>query len=455
MKTKFGLLSIGSALIILVLACGYANAEISSRHAVPASLQLSIIYPSNGILTPGQSQVVQVAAAIQPSPGTPIHAYLLMLKVRGQNGNALFANCFNPTKANSLASLNMKQLSPGNYTVTAQLQYNGTSVAAPQKYQITESDREFCTPTPTGDCTCVTNLDPDLHVDANCDRDRDSDLNANRDCNLDPNFNVHANCDRYPDHFGVHSNCDRDVDLHANCDRDLNSDLNLHSNCDSDRVCHVTQTATAKATSTPTASPAPTPSGLCSVMPPQTQLVDSLAMLHIVRRRVDVNGVADGYSANVKQVVWDGTDIWQYNGSQWYYQSAPCPQCIPGQAGAWTLSAICRACSGPVPTATATATSAATVTATGAATRPRPRRRQRRRSKPDGDIDGCVRCCGCQFGAGDGQHSRIGVNMDIQSQYDGQAYLQNYLDNPGFEQAMLGHVLELRWSHLVRFYRFQ
>lgn len=31
--------------------------------------------------------------------------------------------------------------------------------------------------------------------------------------------------------------------------------------------------------------------------------------------------------------------------------------------------------------------------------------------------------------------------MDIQSQYDGQAYLQNYLDNPGFEQAMLGHVI--------------
>ena len=36
---------------------------------------------------------------------------------------------------------------------------------------------------------------------------------------------------------------------------------------------------------------------------------------------------------------------------------------------------------------------------------------------------------------------RIGVNMDSQSQYDGQAYLQNFLDNPGFEPAMLGHVI--------------
>ncbi len=36
---------------------------------------------------------------------------------------------------------------------------------------------------------------------------------------------------------------------------------------------------------------------------------------------------------------------------------------------------------------------------------------------------------------------RIGVNMDEQSQYDARAYLQNYLDNPGFEQAMVGHVI--------------
>jgi hypothetical protein len=133
MKTKFGLLSIRSALTILILACGYANASVSARHSVPASLQLSVVYPSNGILMPGQSQVVQVASAIQPSPGTPIHAYLLMIKVRDQKGNALFANSFYPTQSDSLAGLNMKKLSPGAYTVTAQLNYNGTVVYASQK----------------------------------------------------------------------------------------------------------------------------------------------------------------------------------------------------------------------------------------------------------------------------------------------------------------------------------
>src|SRR5260370_16991281 len=40
-----------------------------------------------------------------------------------------------------------------------------------------------------------------------------------------------------------------------------------------------------------------------------------------------------------------------------------------------------------------------------------------------------------------GNAPRIGVNMDEQRQYDARAYLQNYLDNPGFEQAMVGHVI--------------
>jgi hypothetical protein len=36
---------------------------------------------------------------------------------------------------------------------------------------------------------------------------------------------------------------------------------------------------------------------------------------------------------------------------------------------------------------------------------------------------------------------RIGLIMNQQSQYDDRAYLQNYLDNPGFEQAMDRHMI--------------
>jgi len=103
-------------------------------------------------------------------------------------------------------------------------------------------------------------------------------------------------------------------------------------------------------------------------MPPQAQLVDNLGNVYTLAGGVIyVNGITDGYSANVTQVVWDGTDVWQYNGSQWYYQSAPCPGCAAGQAGAWIFSATGPTCSGPIPTPTPTAT--ATVTASATATR--------------------------------------------------------------------------------------
>ncbi len=76
---------------------------------------------------PGQRQIVQVADTIQPSPGTPIHAYLLLIKMRIRRATFL-ANSFHPTQSDSLAGLNMKKLSPGAYTVTAQLNYNGTLI---------------------------------------------------------------------------------------------------------------------------------------------------------------------------------------------------------------------------------------------------------------------------------------------------------------------------------------
>lgn len=43
--------------------------------------------------------------------------------------------------------------------------------------------------------------------------------------------------------------------------------------------------------------------------------------------------------------------------------------------------------------------------------------------------------------------NRIGLNMYAQSQYDGEAYLANYLDNPGFEQGMVAHVIIVGSTH--------
>jgi hypothetical protein len=75
-----------------------------------------------------------------------------MLKVQGQNGRTLVSNSFNPTQSDSLATINMKKLSPGDYALTAQLQHNGTIVTASQQYNITKAANSV-TPTPTATAT--------------------------------------------------------------------------------------------------------------------------------------------------------------------------------------------------------------------------------------------------------------------------------------------------------------
>ena len=130
-----------------------------------------------------------------------------------------------------------------------------------------------------------------------------------------------------------------------------------------------TYSQTPTVTITATASPRPTASALCSVMPPQPQLVDNLGNVYrLVGGAIYVNGVGDGNGANTTKVVWDKTHIWQYNGKQWDYQSGPCPNCAPSQPGPWMPDSTGPSCSVTGPTSTAIATISPSVTSTATAT---------------------------------------------------------------------------------------
>ena len=74
--------------------------SINAKHAKtkPAKLQVSVLYPSNGILSPGQPQIVQVSSTVQPGTGTPLNEYLLMLKVQKKNGSKVLSDSFHPTR---------------------------------------------------------------------------------------------------------------------------------------------------------------------------------------------------------------------------------------------------------------------------------------------------------------------------------------------------------------------
>jgi hypothetical protein len=145
---KFSFFRLGTVLTLVIGACGYNPASIYAGSNPPAAtLQTSVIYPSDGILAPGQPQMIKIGATVQTSPGTPLHAYKLLLKVRGQNGRTVLSNSFHPTQAYSVAKLNMKDLVPGQYDLTGELRNHGMVVPAAQQYKIEK--RRNARPTPT------------------------------------------------------------------------------------------------------------------------------------------------------------------------------------------------------------------------------------------------------------------------------------------------------------------
>ena len=64
----------------------FAQDRPAKAKRTPAGLQVSVLYPADGILTPDQPQMVQVGVTVQPSPGTPLTKYKLLLKMLRHNG---------------------------------------------------------------------------------------------------------------------------------------------------------------------------------------------------------------------------------------------------------------------------------------------------------------------------------------------------------------------------------
>lgn len=121
----------------------------------PATLQLSVVYPPNGILSPGQPQILKVGFTIQPSPGTQLHKCRLRLKVLKTNGRKVLADSFRPAAASSVATLNMRAVAPGEYNLVAELEQSGTIVSAAQEFRIIKEPKRSATATPTAKATAT------------------------------------------------------------------------------------------------------------------------------------------------------------------------------------------------------------------------------------------------------------------------------------------------------------
>ena len=149
---------------------------------------------------------------------------------------------------------------------------------------------------------------------------------------------------------------------------------------------------------------------------------------------------------------------WKYNGSQWHDQSAPCPGCAPGQAGAWIFSATGPTCSGPAPTATPTTASAifqhqlapssavtATRTPTATVTRTATPAPTATSATPTPtakatSTGGIPVAMVTSTPAISGVY-RMGVNMVGNDSAGAGDYMQNLFDNPGFNASTDGHLI--------------
>src|SRR5271170_2310601 len=124
-------------------------APLSAKRAkrTPAGLQASVVYPSDGILTPGQPQMVQIGVTVQPSSGTSLSTYQLRLML-GRNGRKVLSNLVHPTEATSVVTLNMTTVVPGKYELTAELVHEGKSVLPGKRFRI-KKQYPVATATPT------------------------------------------------------------------------------------------------------------------------------------------------------------------------------------------------------------------------------------------------------------------------------------------------------------------
>src|SRR5208337_1270290 len=152
--TSILMAAVFAAVIVSLAGESFAGEpEVSSDARVKAGasgLQVSLVYPPNGVLGSNQVQIVQVGVTVTPSPGTSLGSYRLLLKMRAPSGHTAFYQHFRVTKAYSVLTLNARKLAPARYSLTTKLVRNGTDLTASQTMIEKEQDP---VPTPTATST--------------------------------------------------------------------------------------------------------------------------------------------------------------------------------------------------------------------------------------------------------------------------------------------------------------
>lgn len=134
------------------ISSSYAQIQQESKPQstpLPASLDVTVLYPSDGILKLGQSQLVRANITIGPPPGVPAHNYRLVTTIHNAVGNVVRSHSYHPAHTQSVGNVTMRGLSPGDYTFSVELYSGTTMVAQSRSSKITKKGKPIPTPTVT------------------------------------------------------------------------------------------------------------------------------------------------------------------------------------------------------------------------------------------------------------------------------------------------------------------
>lgn len=130
---KYASRSLGKILIGLVIACNVSAARVwaesSQLSPSQASLNVTVLYPSDGTLFPGERQLVQASVAIDAPLGVAPHDYVVETQLQNTDGKVVRRRQYRPASFQSLSKIGLRYLPPGNYTFSTGLYYGGTLVA--------------------------------------------------------------------------------------------------------------------------------------------------------------------------------------------------------------------------------------------------------------------------------------------------------------------------------------
>jgi hypothetical protein len=130
-------------LVLIGISSGISRAQGSaSPTPTPAAptLQMSLVYPTNGMLYSNGPDEIQAAITLEPPPTVPVHKYKVVIAVSNAAGEMTKHHSYRPQTTQFTAAVKMKGVPAGDYYVAADVYEKDTLVGTAGPFKIIKMD---------------------------------------------------------------------------------------------------------------------------------------------------------------------------------------------------------------------------------------------------------------------------------------------------------------------------